>query len=35
MVRNSAGHDPINGKKVRDCTDDECQLLVEFYYKLR
>jgi hypothetical protein len=24
----------INGKNASDCTDDECELLVEFYYKL-
>ena len=23
----------INGKKARDCTDTECDLIVEFYYK--
>ena len=24
----------INGKKARDCTDTECDLIIEFYYKL-
>ena len=24
----------INGKKARDCTPDECELIGEFYYKL-
>jgi hypothetical protein len=24
----------INGKKTRDCTPDECELIGEFYYKL-
>ena len=24
----------INGKKARDCTDAECDLIVEFHYKL-
>jgi hypothetical protein len=24
----------INGKKARECTPDECELIEEFYYKL-
>jgi hypothetical protein len=24
----------INGKKARDCTDTECDRIIEFYYKL-
>jgi len=24
----------INGKKARDCTDTECDLIIECYYKL-
>jgi hypothetical protein len=24
----------INGKKARDCTDAECDLIIEFYHKL-
>ena len=23
----------INGRKARDCTDAECDLIIEFYYK--